>query len=164
MQDRDAQGELIDVEITIGRDPSNMLVLESPLVSRQHALIRRKDDHFEFENVGLNACVVGDQDVGVGETVRFETGSQLRVWPFTISLEMESVNRVTRTDLDAHVRSEMTNLEQRIHRQLLERLDLVGMENSRRPERERGRGPPSSQRPFGFPKEGPNCVDSPPAS
>ena len=136
MQDRDEQGELIDVEITIGRDPSNMLVLESPLVSRQHALIRRKDDHFEFENVGLNACVVGDQDVGVGETVRFETGSQLRVWPFTISLEMESVNRVTRTDLDAHVRSEMTNLEQRIHRQLLERLDLVGMENSRRPERD----------------------------
>ena len=51
MQDRDEQGELIDVEITIGRDPSNMLVLESPLVSRQHALIRRKDDHLSLIHI-----------------------------------------------------------------------------------------------------------------
>lgn len=135
IQDRDEDGELVDVEISIGRDPSNALVLESPLVSRQHAIIRRLDEHFEFENVGLNACLVGDRDVGVGETVRFETGSQIRIWPFTLSMELETVNRVTRKDLDAHVRAEMTSLEQRIHRQLLERLDLVGMENSRTPER-----------------------------
>jgi len=134
--DCDEAGDPIDVEITVGRDPSNMLVLESPLVSRHHALIRRHGEHFEFKNIGLNACLVGDRDVGVGETVRFQSGSQIRIWPFTLSLELESVNRVSRSDMESHVRGEMTHLEQRIHRQLLERLDLVGMENSRNPERD----------------------------
>ncbi len=136
VKDRDDEGDLIDFEITAGRDPANMLVLDSPLVSRFHAVIRRRGDHFELENIGLNACLVGERDVGVGESVRFESGSQIRIWPFTVSLELETVNRVSRLDLDAHVRGEMTNLEQRIHRQLLERLDLMGMENSRSPERD----------------------------
>lgn len=135
VNDKDENGELIDVEVTIGRDASNMLVLESPLVSRKHALIRRNGVHFELENVGLNACMVGDQDVGVGQTVKFDSGAQIRIWPFSLSLEREMVKTVSRTEVDAHVRSELANLEQKIHKQLLDRLDLVGMESSRSPER-----------------------------
>lgn len=75
VQDRDEAGEKINFEITVGRDSQNSLVLASPLVSRFHARIRRCDEWFELENTGLNACLVGDRDVGVGETVRFEAGS-----------------------------------------------------------------------------------------
>jgi len=135
IEDKNAAGDHIDTEITIGRDPSNMLVLASPLVSRNHAVIRRRGKNFEFENVGLNACLIGETDVGVGQTVVFECGTAIRIWPFTLSVEQETASQVSRTDFDEHVRGEMTKLEQRIHRQLLERLDLVGMESSRRPER-----------------------------
>ena len=41
IEDKNEDGDFFDVEITIGRDPDNMLVLESPLVSRRQALIRR---------------------------------------------------------------------------------------------------------------------------
>ncbi|MFM7845077.1 MAG: FHA domain-containing protein, partial [Planctomycetota bacterium] len=43
------------VEIQIGRDTTNDLVLNSPLVSRRHAIVRRLDgNQLELENVGVN--------------------------------------------------------------------------------------------------------------
>ena len=136
IEDKNENGDFVDIDVTIGRDPSNMLVLDSPLVSRSHARIRRKGEVFEFENVGLNACMVGEADVGVGQTVIFDSAAQIRIWPYSLSLERETVQTVDRSQIDAHVRGELANLEQRIHRQLLERLDLVGLESSRRPERQ----------------------------
>ena len=41
VEDKDENGIPVDVEVTIGRDETNMLVLESPLVSRLHAVVRR---------------------------------------------------------------------------------------------------------------------------
>lgn len=134
VNDKDQQGEPLQVSVTIGRDPDNMLVLDSPLVSRRHAIVRRVGNDFELENVGLNICMIGESDVGVGETVRFNSGMPVRIWPFTLSFELETVPQVSRAEFDSHVRKVMANLEQRIHKQLLERMDLVGMESSRTPD------------------------------
>ena len=134
MEDKNDQGEPQEVVVSIGRDPSNMLVLESPLVSRRHAVVRCLGNRFELENVGLNICMIGETDVGVGETVTFDSGMPVRIWPFTLSFELETVPQVSREEFDNHVRHVMANLEQRIHKQLLERLDLVGMESSRTPD------------------------------
>ncbi len=132
--DKDEDGNSIEVSVTIGRDPENMLVLESPLVSRKHAIVRRLENCFELENVGLNICMVGEADVGVGETVQFDGGMPVRIWPYTLSFELESIPEISRHEFDDHIRNVMANLEQRIHKQLLERLDLVGMESSRTPD------------------------------
>ena len=136
VEDKNEHGDELNVAVTIGRDPSNMLVLESPLVSKFHAVIRRSGEHFELENVGLNICMIGESDVGVGETVMFDSGVPVRIWPYTLNFELEAVPEVSRAEYDAHVRNVLGNLEQRIHKQLLERLDLVGMENSRNPDHE----------------------------
>ena len=51
-------------EVKVGRDPSNDVVLTSPLVSRRHAVIRRSGSgELELENVGVNSCLVGDTEV-----------------------------------------------------------------------------------------------------
>ncbi|MFK7767847.1 MAG: ATPase, T2SS/T4P/T4SS family [Mariniblastus sp.] len=134
VEDKNEQGDEVNVAVTIGRDESNMLVLDSPLVSKFHAVVRRSGRHFELENIGLNICMIGEADVGVGETVTFEGGVPVRIWPFTLNFELEAVPEVSRSEYDEHVRKVMGNLEQKIHRQLLERLDLVGMENSHKPD------------------------------
>lgn len=41
-------------QITIGRDATNMVCLQSPLVSRQHAVVRVNNGKLVLENVGLN--------------------------------------------------------------------------------------------------------------
>ena len=47
--------DLQGAEFRVGRDQSNDVVLNSPLVSRQHAVVRVRDGSLELENVGLNS-------------------------------------------------------------------------------------------------------------
>ena len=123
--------EVGDAEITIGRDPGNSVCLQSPLVSRRHAVVRLADGKLQLENVGLNSCVVGDEEVLGGQTAVFEPGTKVRIWPYTLTFEAEKAAAITRAELEAHLRSIMADLELRIHRKLLERLDLYEFETNR---------------------------------
>ncbi len=122
----------VDAEqVTIGRDPSNLVVLQSPLVSRHHAVVRIEDGQLYLENVGLNSCIVGDVEVSGAEAVAFEPGAKVRIWPYTLTFEAERPAAITRVELEGHLRSIMADLELRIHRKLLERLDLYEFEINR---------------------------------
>ncbi len=123
--------EVPDADVTIGRDPSNHVVLSSPLVSRCHAKVRLENGQLHLENVGLNSCVVGDEEVLGGQSAVFDPGTKVRIWPFTLTFEAEKVAAISRADLEAHLRSIMADLELRIHRKLLERLDLYEFEANR---------------------------------
>lgn len=123
--------EVDAAEVSIGRDTINHVVLQSPLVSRQHAIVRFKGDQLELTNVGLNSCVVGDQEVGGSETITFAPGTKVRIWPYTLNFEAESAPTISQQELEAHLRSILADLELRIHKKLLERLDLFEMERNR---------------------------------
>ncbi len=123
--------EVADAEIRIGRDPGNTVVLASPLVSREHAVVRFSAGRLELENVGLNSCVVGDTEVYAGQTAVFEPGAKVRIWPYTLTFESETATVVSRSELEAHLRSIMADLELRIHKKLLERLDLYEFQPNR---------------------------------
>lgn len=119
-------------EVTIGRDPSNTIVLNSPLVSRRHAIVRLQDGKLVLENIGLNSCMVGEEEIFGGQTAVFEPGTKVRIWPFTLTFEAEKPTVVTRAELEAHLRSVFADLELKIHKKLLERLDLYEFETQRR--------------------------------
>jgi pilus assembly protein CpaF len=123
--------EIHGSEATIGRDPTNSVVLQSPLVSRRHAIVRILDGQLQLENVGLNSCVVGDEEVLGGQTVLFAPGTKVRLWPYTLTFEAEKSSTITRQELEAHLRTIVADLELKIHRKLLERLDLYQFETNR---------------------------------
>jgi len=130
----ESRRQMVDVgnaEVTIGRDPSNAVCLQSPLVSRQHAVVRTENGKLELENVGLNSCLVGDEEVLGGQTAAFDPGTKVRIWPFTLTFEAERAAVVTRGELESHLRATMAELELQIHRKLLERLDLYEFETDR---------------------------------
>jgi Flp pilus assembly CpaF family ATPase len=91
-------------------------------------LVRLVDGKLELENVGLNSCLVGDTEVYGGQTAIFSPGVKVRIWPYTLSFETETATAVTRAELEAHLRSIIADLELRLHRKLLERLDLYEFE------------------------------------
>jgi len=130
-ESRRSMVDVPDAEVSIGRDPSNKVVLSSPLVSRCHAKVRLENGQLHLENVGLNSCVVGDEEVLGGQSVVFDPGTKVRIWPFTLTFEAEKAAVITRADLEAHLRSIVADLELRIHRKLLERLDLYEFEAKR---------------------------------
>lgn len=117
-------------EISVGRDPSNVVCLQSPLISRHHAVVRMVDGKLHLENVGLNSCIVGDEEVLGGQTAIFEPGAKIRIWPYTLTFEAEKAATVTRLEFEAHLRTIMANLELNIHKKLLERLDLYEFETN----------------------------------
>ncbi len=131
----DSRRTLIEVagnEVSIGRDEANDVVLLSPLVSRRHAVVRLLEDgRLQLENVGLNSCLVADGEVLGGQTVYFSPGAKVRIWPFTLSFEAEKAATLSRQELESHLRGLIADLELRIHRKLLERLDLYEFETRR---------------------------------
>ncbi len=130
-ESRRSMVEANSTEIAIGRDADNQVVLQSPLVSRRHAVVRIHDGRLYLENVGLNSCLVGEEEVLGGQTAVFDPGTKVRIWPFTLTFEAEKAAVVTRGELEAHLRSIMADLELRIHKKLLERLDLLEFESNR---------------------------------
>lgn len=123
--------EVQGAEVTVGREAGNSVVLPSPLVSRRHAVVRVAEGKLLLENVGLNSCIVGDEEVLGGQTAVFDAGTKVRIWPYTLTFEAERSVSVSRAELEAHLRSIVADLELRIHRKLLERLDLYEFENTR---------------------------------
>ncbi|MFM7158840.1 MAG: ATPase, T2SS/T4P/T4SS family, partial [Planctomycetaceae bacterium] len=123
--------EVSDPVIHIGRDSSNTLVLQSPLVSKRHAVVTVAGGKLTLQNVGINGCQVGEAEVLGGESIEFEPGQLVRIWPYSLSFESEQQQVVTVAQMTAHLRSELANLELRIHRKLLERLDLYELESRR---------------------------------
>jgi Flp pilus assembly CpaF family ATPase len=117
--------------IHIGRDAGNTIVLQSPLVSKRHAIVTQQNGTLRLENVGINGCMVGETEVLGGQSIEFSPGQQVRIWPYSLTFEAEQAAAITRTQLEAHLRSIMADLELRIHRKLLERLDLYELESNR---------------------------------
>ncbi len=130
----DSRRQSIETEeptISVGRDRSNVLVLHSPLVSKRQAVVRRGNGTLEFENVGINSCMVGDTEVMGGESIGFSAGETVRVGPFTLTFESDEAAPISRAEMEAHLRSIMSDLELRVHRKLLARFDLYELEASR---------------------------------
>lgn len=123
--------EIAEPVIRIGRDGTNTIVLSSPLVSKHHAIVTQQNGKLRLENVGINGCMVGETEVLGGQSLEFTPGQQVRIWPYSLTFEAETASAITRLQLEAHLRSIMADLELRIHKQLLERLDLYELESNR---------------------------------
>ena len=125
------QVETEDEEISIGRDAENTIVLQSPLVSKNQALVRHDNGTMKLENLGLNSCMVGATEVLGGDSMTFSAGETVRIWPYTLTFEAEKITPIGRQEIEAHLRSTMADLELRVHRKLLERFDLYELESNR---------------------------------
>ncbi len=129
----DSRRALLEVdgdEVTIGRDPSNRLVLKSPLVSKRQAVVRRDNGRLTLQNVGINSCMVGEREVMGGESVDFPAGETVRIWPYTVTFESDEAAPISRQELESHLRSLMSGLETKVHQKLLERFDLYELEHN----------------------------------
>jgi Flp pilus assembly CpaF family ATPase/pSer/pThr/pTyr-binding forkhead associated (FHA) protein len=130
----DSRRTLVDCDedvIQVGRDADNTIVLKSPLVSKHQAVVSANNGRLRLENVGMNSCMVGDVEVIGGEAIDFAPGETVRIWPFTLTFESEEAAPINRSEMEAHLRTIMADLELRIHRKLLERFDLYELQTNR---------------------------------
>ena len=117
--------------VSIGRDAGNDIVLQSPLVSKRQAVVRRENGKLRLENIGINSCMIGSVELIGGEATDFHPGETVRIWPFTLTFESEEAAPIGRVEMEAHLRTVMAGLELRVHQRLLERFDLYELETNR---------------------------------
>lgn len=118
-------------EVTIGRDRDNLLVLPSPLIAKQQAILRQSGNTAWIKNLGMNSCLVGDIEILGGREHTFSASEMIRIWPYTLTLESTDKTPLSRQDLESHLRGLLADLELRVHRRLLERFDLHELEAHR---------------------------------
>ncbi len=113
-----------DERVTIGREASNDVVLESPFVSRHHACIAKEGQGYTVESLGLNGLVVANKDVAHQQKVRLDYGDEIRLGEFSLYMMEPSIRRVMQKAKPISPRKRVIDVEQIVHQELLERLNL----------------------------------------
>ena len=111
-------------DITIGRDDSNDVTLRSQFVSRHHARIFKDSGSFFLESLGLNGTSVANKVIAYKQRGKIDYGDEIRVGEFSIYMMEPSQRRISVADRAVTPRRRVMELEQKMHAELLERLNL----------------------------------------
>jgi len=113
-----------DDEVTIGRDESNSVTLRSPFVSRRHARILKEGGNYFFECLGLNGATLANEPVAYKQRRKIDYGDEIRIGEFSLYMMAPAARRVKGVELVISPRKRVIDVEQKMHAELLERLNL----------------------------------------
>jgi len=113
-----------DEKVSIGRDETNDVILRSPFVSRRHARISRQDGGYFIESLGLNGVVVANRLLAHRSQAKLSYGDEIRIGEFSVYMMEPAARRIVETERETSPRKRVVELEQRMHAQLLEQLNL----------------------------------------
>lgn len=110
--------------VRIGRNADSDIVLNSPFIAGEALSLFRSGSHWELVALGMNGCQVDDEEVHGGETHAVGHGQTIKLFPYTLTLEIQGP---LNEGLDATTRvldQEMSDLIKIIHLDLLRQMDL----------------------------------------
>ncbi len=110
--------------VTIGRDEESDVSLRSAFVSRRHARIVHEGGSYFVEAVGLNETVVANQTVPYKQRRKIGYGDEIRIGEFSLYMMEPSALRVSGREPTLSPRKRVIELEQKMHAELLEGLNL----------------------------------------
>jgi len=113
-----------DEDVAIGRDETCDVVLRSPFVSRLHAKILRENGSFFVEAVSVNETLVKNTPLPHRQKRKIEYGDEIRIGEFSLYMMEPSIRRVQGTQRVVSARKRVVELEQKLHAELLDRLNL----------------------------------------
>ncbi|MDD4891058.1 MAG: ATPase, T2SS/T4P/T4SS family [Phycisphaerae bacterium] len=110
--------------LTIGREAENDIALPSPFVSREHARLVKEDGGFYIESLGLNGTMVGTINVPANQRLKVQIGDEIHIGEYTIYLVEKEEKSTVKRERMVPVPRRVVELEQTIHSELLDRLNL----------------------------------------
>jgi len=116
--------EVPNDSVTIGRDEANDVTLRSNFVSRRQARIFTEGGGYFIESVGLNETTVANAPLAHKQRRKIEYGDEIRVGEFSLYMMEPAMRRVGGKPGAVTPRKRVIDLEQTMHAELLERLNL----------------------------------------
>ncbi len=111
-------------QVTIGRDDSNTVTLRSPFVSRHHAKLLWEGGSCFLESLGMNGTSVANKLIPYQQRGKVDYGDEIRIGEFSVYMMEPAARRISAADRASSPRKRVLELEQRLHGELLERLNL----------------------------------------
>ncbi|QDU44871.1 Putative conjugal transfer protein [Symmachiella dynata] len=123
--------DVVGNRVRIGRGVGNDIVLKSPYVAEEAAVLSRRGDRWELIALGLNGCEVNDSPLWQGDRIALDGSEKIKLFPFTLTLEPEK-NKVS-TPEERHRAGDVQTSEliRDMHVQLLSHMDLGDADDPR---------------------------------
>ena len=112
--------------IRIGRAPSNEIVLDSPYVADEAAVLYRRNNGWELVALGMNGVTLGDRQLFSGERCDIRGSQTISLFPYSLTLDLPKAAETTREHQRQVLDDRMSTLIREIHVELLRRMDLTG--------------------------------------
>lgn len=110
--------------VRIGSRPGNDIVLNSPYVAEEAAVLYKRGAAWEMVALGLNAIKIDGEDFYNGDRKLIETNEEIKLFPFSITLDLPKKKDATEAELRRQLDRKVSELIEDIHLELLERIDL----------------------------------------
>lgn len=86
-REREVTGDIF----RIGRNPKNDLVLDSPFVADEAAILKKTGNQWEYHVLGVSAVYLGDRQLYRGDRWLITPDQALRLPPFTLEFDIPTV-------------------------------------------------------------------------
>jgi Flp pilus assembly CpaF family ATPase len=123
----DTERHVVDVQgdrIRIGRGPANEIVLDSPYVADEAAVLYRRNNGWELVALGMNGVTLGDRQLFGGERCDIQGSQTISLFPYSLTLDLPKAAETTREHIRKQFDDRMSNSIREIHVELLRRMDL----------------------------------------
>jgi Flp pilus assembly CpaF family ATPase len=119
--------------IRIGRGTDNEIVLPSPFVADEAAVLYKREGAWELVALGgFNGVQVNGKELLGGDRHAVAGGQIIKIFPFTLQLELAETQALSANAVHAALDVEMSQLSYAIHLDLLAVMDLAGTEERAR--------------------------------
>jgi Flp pilus assembly CpaF family ATPase len=124
----DTDRHVVEVQgdrIRIGRSPANEIVLDSPYVADEAAVLYRRNNAWELVALGMNGVTLGDRQLFSGERCDIRGSQTISLFPYSLTLDLPKAAETTRDQQRQILDDRMSALIRDIHVELLRRMDLT---------------------------------------
>lgn len=125
----DTERKVIEVtgsRVRIGRAETNELVLDSPYIADEAAVLYQRDGAWELVALGINGVTVGDRQIYNGDRCEIRSNQSISLFPFSLTLDLPHEQELSRESVREQWDTQMSQLIADIHLELLEQMNLTG--------------------------------------
>ncbi len=124
----DTQRNVADVtgnRVRIGRNSDNDVVLDSPFIAREAAVLHKRNGVWELVALGINGVKLGDRQLYNGERCEIRTNQSICLFPFTLTLDLPHQVELTLEAQRKNFDETMSKVIGQVHLELLQRMNLT---------------------------------------
>ncbi len=124
----DTERNVADVagnRVRIGRNPDNDIVLDSPFIAGEAAVLYKRNGIWELVALGINGVKLGDRQLYNGDRCEIRTNQSISLFPFTLTLDLPHEAELSRESERSDLDQAMSTVIGQVHLELLERMNLT---------------------------------------